>query len=98
MPTTFKLLHPAFAVNPDESEVRHDAERYDTLTGHNVVLFSNNKPNVSPFHEELDQYLRQTESVGGVEFIQKSSAARPAEEGVMQRAQAFDFAVNAIAD
>jgi hypothetical protein len=98
MPTTFKLLHPAFATSADESEVRHDAERYDTLTGHSAVLFSNNKPNVSPFHEELNQYLRQMESVSDVEFIQKSSAARPAEEAVMEHAKAFDFAVNAIAD
>ena len=98
MPTTFKLLHPAFATSSDESEVRHDAERYDTLTGHSVVLFSNNKPNVSPFHEELKRCLRQAESVREAEFIQKSSAARPAEEAVMEEAKAFDFAVNAIAD
>jgi|BEDMetMinimDraft_2_1075160.scaffolds.fasta_scaffold01421_6 hypothetical protein len=96
------MAEEAVIVNPARARAqahRHrSAPRAPELAGHRVVLFSNNKPNVEPFHEELAAYFRTLPGVADVAVRRKRSAALPADAAVVDEVRSFAFAVNAIAD
>ncbi|MCL8206900.1 MAG: hypothetical protein K6V97_02340 [Actinomycetia bacterium] len=90
------IVNPARA--RAETHRHRAAPRAPELAGHKVVLFSNNKPNVDPFHDELAAFFRTLPGVADVAVLRKRSAALPADEAVVEQVRDFAFAVNAIAD
>lgn len=96
MATSIELVHPAAVTF--ENKPKKSAERQGTVKGRKVVLFSNNKPNVHPFHEELQAYFTQHAEADDIQVMKKHAAAMPADESLVEQIRTFDFAVNAIGD
>ena len=85
------IRRPALQARVDRSQVRE-------LAGRSVALFSNNKPNVSPFLDELERLLHERLRVAGVTRASKLSSAFPASEQELKRADGVEYLIDAVGD
>lgn len=95
MTRTLTVVHPASGSVRDLHALRPAAE-VTSLVGRRVLLFSNNKPNVNIFLDELEMHLRRD----GVHTsrLHKLSSAFPAPPDVLDKVKEYEFAINAVAD
>jgi len=95
MTRTLTIVHPASGSVRDLRALR-PASDVTSLAGRQVVLFSNNKPNVDIFLNELEIQLQQE----GVHTsrLHKLSSAFPAPPDVLDQVKAYEFAINGVAD
>jgi hypothetical protein len=70
---------------------------FSSVDGRRVALFSNNKPNVTPFFKELRSELLEA-GAERVDLMGKLSAAFPASRETLGHLRSYDLVVNAIAD
>jgi hypothetical protein len=94
---TLTVVNPAFG-SIERPGGEGPVVRVAELSGKTVALFSNNKPNVAPFFDELERRLR--EEVGAASVVRggKLSSAFGAAEDDIDAIAGADFAINAIGD
>ena len=93
-------------VNPSFGEVeQHPGDRLaldrgsiTDLAGRIVCLFSNNKPNVAPFFDELERLLTEQLGVKRTTRASKLSSAFPASEEELRRAEGVQYLIDAVGD
>ena len=95
MTRSLTVVHPASGSVRDLHALRPTSD-VTSLVGRRVLLFSNNKPNVDIFLDELETQLRH----GGVQTsrLHKLSSAFPAPPDVLDKVKEYEFAINAVAD
>jgi len=98
MPTDLVIVNPAFGVVERRTHAALDRSDIAELAGRRVALFSNNKPNVAPFLDELERLL--LDRVGAAETVRcgKLSSAFAASTEELKRAEGVEYLVNAVGD
>ena len=84
-------------LSPEERRLL-DRGAITKLAGRTVGLFSNNKPNVAPFFDELERLLVGHFEVEKVVRSGKLSSAFPASEDELRRAEAVEYLIDAVGD
>jgi ABC-type transporter Mla subunit MlaD len=94
----FVLVNPGYGVveRPERGIV--DRSHIAELTGRTVGLFSNNKPNVAPFLDELERLLSERLDVARTVRAGKLSSALPASPDELKRAEGVEYLIAATGD
>jgi hypothetical protein len=92
----YTLVHPASGTARTGRGTVAPRE-FRSIEGRDVALFSNNKPNVVPFFDELRTQLMAS-GAGRVELMGKLSAAFPASQETLGHLRSYDLVINAIGD
>jgi hypothetical protein len=92
----YTLVHPASGTARSGRGTVAPRE-FRSVAGKDVALFSNNKPNVTPFFEALRGELQES-GARRVELMGKLSAAFPASQETLGHLRSYDLVVNAIGD
>lgn len=92
------IVNPGFGVLERRRRAAVDRSHIAELAGRRVGLFSNNKPNVGPFVDELERLL--VERVGASETVRggKLSSAFAASTDELKRAEGVEYLINAVGD
>lgn len=93
--TVVDVVHPASGSARD-LRAQRPASQISSLVGRRVLLFSNNKPNVGIFLDELELQLQGQGVHTG--RLHKLSSAFPAPPDVLDKVKEYEFAINAVAD
>lgn len=72
--------------------------RLQELDAQQLALFSNNKPNVDIFYDELSRLLLASKAVAGISRVKKLSSAFPAGPQEIEAATAAQLVINAVGD
>jgi hypothetical protein len=101
--TKEESLNRVEIVNPAAGHIALPAsagavERIRGLAGRQVILFSNNKPNVDIFYDELCRILLASSAVAGVSRVTKLSSAFPAAPEDVAQTTAAQLAINGMGD
>ncbi|NKB33453.1 MAG: hypothetical protein GKR91_10180 [Pseudomonadales bacterium] len=89
------VLNPTIELQAENFEL---APRLSTLDGKTVGFISNGKEGTDGFFKHLDNLLREKFKVADIIWETKSNYSAPAEDDIIERAQAWDLAVTGLGD
>lgn len=89
------VLNPTIEVNAQGFEL---APRFSSLEGKTVGFVSNGKEGTAGFFKHLEALLKTQFNVAKVVWETKSNYSAPAENEIIERAQAWDLAITGLGD
>jgi hypothetical protein len=89
------VLNPTFESKAKAFEL---AARPNSLEGKTVGFISNGKEGTTGFFKHLERLLRTKCNVANVIWETKSNYSAPAENEIIERAQAWDLAITGLGD